>query len=340
MGGLAMTTLLIDADNILARADFATRKGHAEMSSHGINTAALLVFINVISKHVKAIKPDRMLVCWDQGHGFRDAIYPGYKANRVKVSNHDSPPVVDHADGTRTIIPVDAYDDEPKTPRKQSLEFCTWASVPHFSRKDWEADDLLAIYAASTPGEKVILSGDKDLLQLVHTDTIQIRPGNGGDEVWDVDRVVKEKGCTPEQIPLLMALTGDSVDGVPGVRGLGPKKALKILDEAAWDWDSLLGLLGSEKAQEAITSRRLVDLRNPAFAAYADDISFLLTPRPAPNFTPSAPGSVLWEPLLAFLEKFEMASVLQRLKDGTLWDADPAEPNSGSAQQAFAGFDQ
>lgn len=320
-----MTALLVDGNNILARSDFASRNNHAAMSSHGINTAALLIFINVISKHVKAIKPDRMLVCWDQGHGFRDRLYPEYKSKRVKVQSDHSPDVL--------------YDDEPRTPRKQAYEFCTWASIPHYSRQDWEADDLLAVAAASTPGDKVILSGDKDLLQLVHSDTIQIRPGNAGDEMWDVDRVLLEKGCMPVQIPMLMALTGDAVDGIPGVRGLGPKKAAVLLDKAGWEWEPLLDLLGPDKAKEAILSRRLVDLRNPEFATYADDIEYLISTHPAPRFTPSEPGSVLWEPLVAFLKKFDMNSVLQRLQGGTLWDAEPGEPTTTGSMDAFAAFD-
>lgn len=314
-----MTTLLVDGNNILARSAFAAKGGRTQMSVGGVNTSALLIFINMLSKYVRQVQPTHMAVCWDAGHALRDAIYPEYKANRNKA--------------------VVEEDEEVVTPWAQAKEFLTWAGVPHLARKGWEADDLIAKIVHETPPAHrpiVILSGDKDLLQLVDEVTTQIRPGTHANEVWDEDRVDEEIGVLPQHIPLYMALTGDTGDNVPGVRGVGPKKAVKALQEAGWDWDALLDALGPEKAKEAVLSRRLVDLRYPEFTAYGDALDGVLLNLSAPAFTPTATTGMLWEPLLDFLKKWQMNSVIQRLNDGSLWYEGGS---TDSTAEAFVGFD-
>ena len=79
-----MTTLVVDGNNILARSAFAAKGSRAHMSVDGVNTAALTIFINMLSKYVKQVSPTHMAVCWDAGHRIRDEIYPEYKAKRAK----------------------------------------------------------------------------------------------------------------------------------------------------------------------------------------------------------------------------------------------------------------
>jgi len=274
------------------------------MSVDGVNTAALTIFINMLSKYVKQVSPTHMAVCWDAGHRIRDEIYPEYKAKRAKH--------------------VDDGEDDDQTPWGQAKEFCTLAGIPHLARPQWEADDLIAVITKEAPPEARpvhILSVDKDLLQLVDRDVTQIRPGvsGPGGEVWTVPRVSTEMGLHPSQIPLYMALTGDQGDGVPGVRGIGPKKALALLEKAEMDWDKTIDLLDEQDRVMAVTSRRLVDLRYPEFAAWADDWTRWGEDIRAPKFHPTLPGSMLWEPRMSFLSKWQMNSAIQRLREGSLW---------------------
>ena len=112
-----MTTLVVDGNNILARSAFAAKGSRAHMSVDGVNTAALTIFINMLSKYVKQVSPTHMAVCWDAGHRIRDEIYPEYKAKRAKH--------------------VDDGEDDDQTPWGQAKEFCTLAGI---ARSQWEVE--------------------------------------------------------------------------------------------------------------------------------------------------------------------------------------------------------
>lgn len=160
--------------------------------------------------------------------------------------------------------------------------------------------------------------------------------------MWDSISSVRREWLGAPVVALEVEDTGLYVsDGmlthnsVPGVRGIGPKKALALLERTEFEWDALLAELGEDKAREAIMSRRLVDLRYPEFAAYGDDVIGVLTNLSAPAFAPTAAGGMLWEPLQDFLKKWSMNTVIQRLTDGTLWFTGGP---TGSAEDLFASF--
>lgn len=295
-----MTTLVIDANNILVRSMKAT-EGRVSLSSHGVPTAALLVFINTLSRYIREIEPDRVAACWDGGRStYRLSIDPDYKAARSE----------------RT--------EEPDTGAfALAKEFLSLANIHHVERPGVEADDLIAGYwrMRSEVDPFFILSGDKDFLQLLDDNTFQIRPGgihaSPETERWDAARVREAMGCTPEQIPLVMALTGDSGDGVLGVPGFGTKTAVKALVAHEWSLGRLLMTADPKWApkvagrqDQVVKAKRLVDLREPG-----PDI---LLP-PPPLFEPTYPDKTMFSALLHFLTKYELASVETRVINGTLW---------------------
>lgn len=309
------TYLLVDGNNLLARADFAARGGRVEMSVDGVNTASLMIFINLLSKHVRRIQPTHLAVMWDAGHAFRDALFPAYKAKRKQPPSGEGEP-------------------DPTLPMSQAKEFLTWANVPHKACKGYEADDLIAATARQCDDAEVaILSGDKDLLQLLREardplDGSVVQYKVPDDTLWTVERYTEAYGYAPEKAALVHALVGDVSDGVPGLRGIGPKKAVKLLQEAGWDWEALLDLLGPEKAITASVMRSLVDLRD-----YPYDEVFLAANRGVPPFMPSrGEGDMLWPALAGFCEKYRLNTVLDRVRSGTLW----TEPSS--AQSAPEGL--
>lgn len=293
-----MTTLLIDGPNILARSDFAAKGKQVEMSAGGVNTAALVLFINMLSRYVRQVEPDRLLVCWDAGHAFRDEAYPGYKAARKKA-DPDSPDTI---------------------PFALAKEFLTWAGVPHRAHTGYEADDLIAVAARQIDGAVVILSGDKDLLQLVDDGSqsgvrvTQIRVPD--DTEWNESRVEAKFGVFPEHLPYYLALVGDPGDGVPGLKGIGPKRACALLEKAEWDWEALMDLLGPEEAQQAALMRSLVDLRH-----YPYDEVFMAGHARVPEFRPTSQDDPAWPMLEKFCDRLALFSVRERLVAGTLWAA-------------------
>lgn len=211
------TVLLVDGTNILMRAVFAARSrsrtsGHqaVQMSASGEDTAAMVIFMGMLSSIVRTVQPDRMMLAFDtDGDIWRTAYLDGYKAHR----------------GTR---------DHSDVPTEQVQELLTLLGVHWRSETGFEADDLIAAAALhERHGQDlvVIYSGDKDLLQLLDDRmTIQVRPTDHGNEHWDAQRVT-ETFVRPSLYAAYLALAGDPGDGVPGVRGIGKIKAKALLAE-------------------------------------------------------------------------------------------------------------
>lgn len=290
MGSPEDKYLLVDGNNLLARAAFAARGRGVNLSAHGVDTSALLIFINMLSKYVRITEPTHVSVYWDMGHVFRDRVDPAYKANRDKP-------------GTRDSLPLE-----------QAKQFLTWAGVPHRARPGWEADDLIAFTARFTRGSKVILSSDRDLLQLLGPNTVQYRPPD--DDLWDEERFEADTGYPATQMPYIKALMGDKGDNVAGLPRVGPVKAVKMMAEAGWDWEEMLGRLSSEQAEVAARSRELVDLR---YIDYESKGFSIINCPACMAFAPTGPQDMLWGALRDFLGDLEMTTVIDRLEAGILW---------------------
>lgn len=298
--GLTRRSLLVDGNNLLKRSEFAALGKHVDLSNReGIPTAALMIFVNMVSRYVREVQPDNMVVCWDGGRStFRTALSADYKAERK-----DKPEI-----------------EEETTPFGQAKEFLTLAGIHHCEQPGVEADDLIAAYwrGKQSTDRVYILSGDKDFLQLLDGWTEQIRPGGGVNERWTTNRVRTELGCKPEHLPIVMALTGDATDGVIGVPGFGTKTAVKVLSKHDWSLDALLRCDQHPKlvGQDANVHRNLalVDLRSPQPG---------IAVPPVPRFTPTSTISVVYPALEQFLTRYQLASVHQRLASGSLWRDEP-----------------
>lgn len=287
-------TLVVDANNILTRAIKAMEKQDGALSAHGVPTGALMVFVNSLSRYVREEQPDRLVVCWDAGHAYRSEIFPEYKAGRTSGIQSE----------TR-----DSHFGLAK-------RFLTLAGVHHVVMRGVEADDLIAHYwRIRNPDDKmIILSGDKDLLQLLEENVQQIRPGDSLSERWTHDRVESEFGCTPEQLPLAMALAGDTSDGIPGISGVGMKTAVKWLAKEGWSLHELIesGLPRLEGQRDVLLRNfKLVNLRT-------NDLGISLVMPPL--FMPTEPDiTVVAEQLSDFLDLYELSKIRERWTAGTLW---------------------
>lgn len=290
-------TLLIDGNNILVRAVEATRRSPMH-SNDGTDTSALVVFIKTISRYIREEKPYRVMVCWDSGPGWRNELYPAYKANRPQ-----------------------ATDEYRSTTRRLVWMFLTLARVPFTYYPRFEADDLIAVYWRYAREPVVILSSDKDLAQLVgpnpngHPCTqIRVSSANTPTDRWNETTVLDHYGCTPAQLPLAMALIGDTSDNIPGVRGIGKKFAVKHLTAAGWDLAAVehKDIAAARDKGEIEIYRQLVDLRDPPYESHPDGI---ISP-----FMPVTPGpDAAWQTLWQFLNELQLRDVERRLLAGELW---------------------
>jgi DNA polymerase I len=293
--GVSRKTLLVDANNLLIRA-IKAMEGR-RLSANGVPTGAVNTFIRTLSFWVRDQKPDRMLVAWDGGRStYRSAIFPAYKATRASHPEYE----------------------DPEGPFALAKEFLSLANIRHVEYPGVEADDIIATYWTERLNDErlVILSADKDFLQLLDGWTEQIRPGTGVDELWTANRVRTEMQCKPEHLPYVMALTGDHGDDVPGVPGFGMKTACKWLGRYDWDLDKLV-IDGSRKQPKLIGQRdvvqrnfKLVNLRQ---AIPGVQVSL------APKFEPTVLPSLLAEDLMRFLDRYELRWVRERFVSNELW---------------------
>lgn len=297
-----MKSLVVDGTNIAMRSLKAAERSaplSINVDDEEIPTGPTYLFINTFTKYVRQEAPDRLVVCWDGGRSrHRMSIYSGYKSQRLKSDDG----------GVKDLN------------FRLIKEFLTLSGIHHIEYEGIEADDLVAAYSrsGSKEGEVVILSGDKDFLQLVGERVSQIRPGVNP-ERWGPTEVETMMGCTPENLVKVMALAGDPQDGVPGVQGFGMKTAVKFLTKYEWDLEALLAA-GEKKLEgkegEVRRNYALVDLRHP-IEGYLED-AYL------PHFRVPKAGDVLYYDLTTWLRVYQMDSILNRLQDGTLWkDPDP-----------------
>jgi len=200
--------MLIDANALIHRAYHALPP---LTSPKGELVNAVFGFASALLKSVKDERPHYIVVCYDAGrHTFRNDIYDGYKAKRQET---------DEA----------LYLQIPRT--KQLVEAL---NIPLYAQQGVEADDLIGALAAKAEKQglrSVIVTGDKDALQLVNASTSVYSLHKGVSETLIyTPQVVKEKmGVLPNQIVDYKALAGDSSDNIPGVPGIGPKTAVELL---------------------------------------------------------------------------------------------------------------
>ncbi len=191
----------------------------------GVQVGAVLGFTNMLIKLLREKNPDYLVVVFDAAReNFRNQIYPAYKANR-----QETPP---------ELIPQFSL----------IRQACEAFDVPYIEKEGYEADDLIATYAHSQPGEVTIVSSDKDLMQLVGGSVRMLDPIKN--RLIGVEEVKEKFGVLPEQVVDVQALAGDSSDNVPGVPGIGIKTAAELIQT----YGTLENLL--ENAEEIKQTKR------------------------------------------------------------------------------------
>lgn len=224
---------LIDATALCYRAFYALG---ALSTSFGQPTNAVYGFLNMLRKIIKEHKPDYLAACFDVSRDtFRLKKFKDYKAQR--------PPM---PDGLSTQIPL-------------IKEIIKGYGIALFEKEGFEADDIIATLAKKARQKAldvVVISSDKDMLQLVDEGVEVYSPYKDEGIYYDTFKVKERFGVDPELIPDIIALMGDSVDNIPGVKGIGEKTAIQLITE----YGSLERLLESkekikqEKLREALGS--------------------------------------------------------------------------------------
>ena len=204
--------ILVDGNNLLFRSYYATAyTGNIMRNSKGFPTNGLFGFVNMINKIISEDNPDYMLVAFDIGKTFRHDKYDNYKDGRSETP------------------------DELKMQFPVAKEILDAMGIKYLEVINYEADDIIGTFAKmideSTEYEGLIVSSDKDLLQLI-SDKVKVKLLKSKDYIlMDRDVFFDTYGIFPIRMIDLKGLMGDASDNIPGVKGIGEKTAIKLLKE-------------------------------------------------------------------------------------------------------------
>lgn len=220
------------------------------VNQSGNNVSAIYGFFRNLNAILTQYSPEYFVAAFDsRTPTFRHEMYNEYKANRAKTPEdlHAQVPLIE--------------------------EILTALGIPLIRQDGFEADDIIASIAIRCQKEKrpcVIISGDKDLMQLVDEYVSVLKPGKTGGWVpVDAEAVKNEWGVGPELMLDLLSLTGDASDNIPGVKGVGEKTALKLLSqygsldgiyEHADEITGAIGIKIRENKDMAFFSKKLIAL--------------------------------------------------------------------------------
>ena len=204
--------ILVDGNNLMFRSFYATLySGSIMTNKEGFPTNALYGFVNMINKIIAEEKPEYMMVAFDIGKTFRHEKYDYYKGKR------DETP-----DDLKKQFPV-------------AKKILTAMGIKYFELEGYEADDIIGTFAKKVDANKdfnaTIISSDKDLLQLISED-VDVKLLKPKDYIrMNRETFFETYGLEPIRMIDLKSLMGDASDNIPGVKGIGEKTAIKLLQE-------------------------------------------------------------------------------------------------------------
>ena len=234
--------ILVDGNNLLFRSYYATAySGNLLKNSKGFPTNALYGFVGMMNKIIHEEQPEYIAVAFDIGKNFRKEKYDFYKEGRKKT-------------------PDELHMQEP-----YARKILHAMGIPYFELAPYEADDIIGTFARMVEEDEdfigTIISSDRDLLQLV-SPQLEMKLLKQKDYIrYDVESFQKDYGIEPIRIIDLKGLAGDSSDNIPGVRGIGEKTALNLLQT----YGSLEGIYEHIDEIKGKTKEKLEQDRDNAF---------------------------------------------------------------------------
>jgi len=279
------TLFLIDGSNYVFRAFHAIRD---LSNSKGFPTNAIYGFTTMLMKLLRERKPDYIAVAFDvSGPTFRHLAYEGYKATRKQTPETLVPQIACIKDVVRAF------------------------SIPILEKQGIEADDIIGSLARKYAAEgvkTVIVSGDKDLMQLVAGDITILDTMK--EKTYGVEAVRERFGVDPDKVPEILGLAGDASDNIPGVPGIGPKGAQRLIEE----FGSIEGVLENiarlrnEKIRESMRKYSDQALMSRDLAVIKTDIDLDFDLENARLSEPNVGA------LKELFKEFEFSSLIQELK--------------------------
>ncbi len=237
--------ILVDGNNLLFRSYYATAyTGNLMKNSKGLPTNGLFGFVNMINKIISEEKPEYMMIAFDKGHNFRQDLYENYKDGRIATP-----------DDLKIQFPI-------------AKELCELMGIKYIELDNYEADDIIGTFAKMADEDKnynaTIISSDKDLLQLI-SDEVDVKLLKQKDYIMMNKKTFFETyGLEPIKMIDIKSLMGDPSDNIPGVKGIGEKTALSLLQK----YGSLDGVYKHIDEISGKTKEKLENDKDNAYFSY------------------------------------------------------------------------
>ena len=280
--------ILIDGNNLVFRSYYATAyRGSILRNSKGFPTNALFGFINMLNKIINEENPEYMMIAFDKGKTFRHKKYEGYKDGRKE-------------------IPQELKDQLPV-----AKGIAKAMGIPCFEIDNYEADDIIGTFANEVDNQNdyysVIISSDKDLLQLI-TDKNEVKLLKSNDYIrMNKETFIEIYGFTPEKIVDLKGIMGDASDNIPGVKGIGEKGAMTLIQK----YGTVEEIYKNIEEIKGRTREKLEDDKENAF--FSKELATIYKEVPIDKNIENIKYNGITPKLIPLLKEYEFFSLIKKL---------------------------
>jgi len=242
-----MTLMLLDSASLWYRAYYGMPD--TLLSPSGLPVNAIRGYLDMTARLVSIYKPNRIVACieGDWRPSWRVDLFPAYKANRLEEGSVDE-------------------EEEPETLTPQIpilLDLIDAFGIPMVGVDDYEADDVMATFATNEKGPIRIVTGDRDLFQLVDDKkdikVVYLARGISNHDLVDIKWVADKYGIPGDRYDLFAMFRGDPSDGLPGVRGIGEKGAALIANNFASVEEAIAGDKSGHQALSPALAKKIIE---------------------------------------------------------------------------------
>ena len=241
-----MTLMLLDSASLWYRAYYGMPD--TLLSPTGMPVNAIRGYLDMTARLIGMYSPNRIVACieGDWRPSWRVDLFPAYKANRLE----DDSEVEEEPESLTPQIPV-------------LLDLLDAFGIPMVGVDDYEADDVMATFAVKEKGPIRIVTGDRDLFQLVDdkrdVKVVYLAKGLSQHDLVDISWVANKYGIPGDRYALFAMFRGDPSDGLPGVKGIGEKGAALIANNFASVQDAIAGAKAGHEVLSASLAKRIID---------------------------------------------------------------------------------
>ena len=299
-----MTLMLLDSASLWYRAYFGMPD--TLVSPSGLQVNAIRGYLDMTSKLINLYKPNRIVACLegDWRPSWRVELFPDYKMNRLDESGEEEEP-----DTLSPQIPI-------------LLDLLEALGFPMLGVDDYEADDLMATFAVNQPGPVRIVTGDRDLFQLVDdkrdVKVVYLAKGIANHDLVDLKWIEQKYEIPGDRYGLFAMIRGDASDGLPGIKGIGEKGAASIAKQFTNLHEVMKAAINDDERLTANIRKKL--LESAEYARIAPKLVGCATDVSVPEMKIDLPNKPLdTQKIQDIKEEFGLGTSVDRIMNALGW---------------------